>query len=213
MATRSGLSGLLMACVSIGALIFIAGCGSDGDSKSNAASGGAAGAGLGSGGKASGTGGSGGGSAGTVGTAGSAVDYTSCQPQVCDTKAVLSYDFSGPWHESLVFTSNDCDTSLQAILPPGFMQDAAVLTDVIEGNCVRPTPESTMFTGVIAADLSGAQYCTTSTQHVDAAQADVPLVSHVTWTSIEPGKITGTSSVYVSLAGCTLTGDYSLTKD
>lgn len=210
MATRSGLSGLLMACVSITALSFIAGCGSDGDSKSNTATGGAAGAGVGSGGKASGTGGSGGASAGT---AGSTVDYTSCQPTVCDTKAVLAYDFSGPWHESLVFTSNDCDTSIQAILPPGFMQDAAVLTDVIEGNCVRPTPESAMFTGAIAVDLSGAQYCTTSSQHVDAAQADVPLVSHVTWTSIEPGKITGTSSVYVSLAGCTLTGDYSLTKD
>ena len=213
MATRSSLSGLLMAWLSVSALSFCVACGSDGDSKSNASTGGVGGKGVGSGGKANGSGGAAGSGSATAGTAGAAIDYTSCQPAVCDTKAALAYDFSGPWHESLVFTSNDCDAGIQAILPTEFTQDAAVLTDVIEGNCVRPTPDSTMFTGAIAVDLSGAQYCTTSSQHVDAAQADVPLVSHVTWTSIEPGKITGKSSVYVTLAGCTLTGDYSLSKN
>ncbi|MFZ5894817.1 MAG: hypothetical protein ACOY0T_27395 [Myxococcota bacterium] len=205
MASKSSVSSLLVAWLSLSALGFTVACGSDGDSNSNASSGGMAGANTGTGGKTSGTGG--------AGHGGSGVDYTTCQPQTCDSKAVLAFDFSGPWHESLVFKSNDCDTSLQAILPKDFTQEAAVLSDVIEGNCVRPTPESTMFTGSIALDLSGAQYCTTSTQRVEAAQADVPLISHVTWKSIEPKKITGTSSVYVSLAGCTLTGDYSLTRD
>jgi len=196
---------MLIAWLSLTVLSFGAACSSDGDNKSSA-SGGMAGASSGTGGKVNL--GSGGSSAG----GGSAVDYTSCAPVSCDTKAVLPFDFSGAWHESLVFKSNDCDPSLAALLPKEFMQDAAVFTDVIVGNCVRPTPDSTMFTGAIALDLSGAQYCTTSVQHVDSANADVDLVSHVTWSSIKPGKITGTSAVYVTLAGCTMVGDYSLSQ-
>jgi hypothetical protein len=143
---------------------------------------------------------------------GYSVDYTTCAPATCDAEAQHDFDFSGSWNESLVFTSNDCDPSLAPLLPPGFEMADAIFTDVIEGACFRPTPDSETYTGKIAADVSEADYCTTSKYPAGDPFGDVDLVTHIKWTSIKSDKITGTSAVYVAQAGCTLVGDYTLIR-
>jgi hypothetical protein len=80
------------------------------------------------------------------------------------------------------------------------------------GNCVLGAPDSTMATGSVELDLSGAAYCTRASRSLDGQNGDIELVSHVTWDNIEEGSISGTTSVYVAFAGCTMTGDYSLSK-
>lgn len=160
------------------------------------------------------------GSTGEVSSAGMAtnemspsnIDYTRCEPRPCDPEASVDFDFSGPWNETIVFKSNDCDASLQGLVPPGFMLEGAILTDVIVGNCIMPEPGSGMFTGSVALDLSRAEYCTRAMQPVLGQGDTVELVSHVTWDSIKEGSISGTTAVYVAFAGCTMRGDYSLVK-
>lgn len=199
----------------------VIGCTGDDNDNEEGTAGTTSGAAAGSGGSDSaGAAGTNGGSAGTsVGGAGaggaggsSSVDFTSCQPRECDPNAQLDYDFSGGWTERIEFTSNDCDASLQEILPPSFYQEGSTITDLLVGNCLKPEPTSPIYGGSIALDLSGAEYCTQSSFHVESQGIDVPLVSHVVWESIEPGKLTGKTAVYVPLAGCTLHGDYELSK-
>jgi hypothetical protein len=218
MTNKKGPSSVTIALVTLAAMTSVVACSSD--NKNDAAAGAGKPGVAGSGSNAtSGTSGASGDSmagsssstpSGGTGGNGEPVDYTTCAPQKCDAKAKLDFDFSGMWNESLVFNSNDCDPSLQPLLPPGFMMNGATLSDVIVGNCVRPTHDSSMYTGSIALDLSEAQYCTTSKQAVGAPVGDVDLVSHVKWTSIKADTITGTSAVYVVQAGCTMVGDYKL---
>ena len=207
---RTGLSNLLIAGLMVASLSFEVACSDDG--KDGAATGGTSNGGSTTGGSA--TSGNGGANAagGKGGGAGVDVDFTQCVEQMCDPDAKLDFDFTGSWHESLIFTSNDCGPGIQPLLPKDFMQPDTVFSDVVVGNCVRPQPDSDIYTGVIAADLSGANYCTMSVQHIENPEADLELVNHVTWDSIEPNKITGKSTLYVKLAGCKMVGDYSLTR-
>ncbi len=155
--------------------------------------------------------GSGGKGSGGETVGGDDVDYTMCTPQECDPDAALDFDFSKPWNESLVYTSNDCAPGLQSLLPPGFEMKDITFSDVIVGKCFR-NPDTDMYTGSVETDLSAAAYCATSKYPAGDPVGDIDLVSHVKWSSIETDKITGKSPVYLAQAGCTLVGDYTLTR-
>jgi hypothetical protein len=212
MTNKKGPSNVAIALITLAAMTSAVACSSD-DKNDTAGAGSSGMAGSGASGSGVGDDSMAGASSGTsTGNNNDPVDYTTCSPMECDAKAKLDFDFSGKWDESLVFTSNDCDPSLQPLLPPGFAMKGAIFTDVIVGNCFRQTPESEEYTGIIATDLSEAEYCAISKQAVGAPVGDVDLVSHVKWTSIETNLISGKSSVYVAQAGCTLVGDYTLTR-
>ncbi len=198
------LSKFLVALAALGP--FLSACGDDGgdDTPGSESSAGTSNSSGGKGGTSS--------SGGGGGTGAEGEDVTTCEARACDEDATIDFDFTGNWSEAIVFTSNDCEDSIQDLLPPAFTNEEANFEGEIVGGCIRAEHDPSIYTGAIEADLSGARYCGIASVPVDENGTMMQIINHVTWTSIEEHEIKGVSAIYLPLAGCTLHGDYSLKR-